>query len=204
MTPKELLDQAKARFIVLYHNDPAKLELLLRQSLAKYADRAGVTVTKKISFTPPELSGASPVDFVASTPLYFAPMPVHFRAVAMAKDAKGLWHDVEPGINPVDNAPSLVFQLNEGQSTSPMTVEYFVELRGWDLDEELPVGVSSAVLDHLIALIAIPNTERERAVAVQAGQQVELPGKTELEQRVDAIEMGWEESAAFVGSTVIW
>jgi hypothetical protein len=204
MTPQQVLDEAKARFVVLYHNDPVKLEMLLRQSLDKFAQKAGVTVTAKVAFTPPALSGVSPTEFVASVPLYYAPVPVHFKAVAMARDARGKWHEVERGVNPEDDAQSLVLQLNEGDSISPMTVEYFVELRDWGLNEELPAGVASCVLDHLYASMAIVNTERERAVAVQAGQQVELPGKMELEQKVEAIEMAWEESAAFISSTVVY
>ena len=42
MTPLELLEEVKGRFIVLYHRDDAALKRLLRQALGKYQDKAGV------------------------------------------------------------------------------------------------------------------------------------------------------------------
>lgn len=42
MTPLELLEEVKGRFVVLYHNNDAALRRLLRQSLGKYQDKAGV------------------------------------------------------------------------------------------------------------------------------------------------------------------
>jgi hypothetical protein len=123
----------------------------------------------------------------------------------MAKDAKGQWHSVYIGVDPEDdtNTPCMVFELDL-DSTSPMKVEYFVDLRDWDEDTNLPNGVISPVLDHLAACIEVPNTERERAVAQQAGQTPELPSKYELMERINQIELAWEDGAAFVGSTVIW
>lgn len=203
MTPAELLDEAKNRFIVLYHNDSTKLESLLRQALAKFSDKAGVTVAASIPFTSPDHSGLSPVTYIADTPMYYAPLPDHFKDVAVAKDAKGQWHDAEVGVNPEDDSPALVFYL-DADSTSPMRVEYFVDLRDWDEDTALPNGVVSQVLDYLVALIEVPNTERERAVAQQAGQTPDLPSKSELMQRIDQIESAWEENSAYIGSTVIW
>lgn len=203
MTPAELLDEAKKRFIVLYHNDSVKLEGLLRQSLGKFSDKAGVTATATVPFTPPGDSGLSKTEYIAETPLYYAPLPAHFKDVAMAKDAKGQWHSVYLGLDIEDDTPCMVFEL-DSDSVSPMKVEYFVDLRDWDEDTNLPNGVVSPVLDHLAACIEVPNTERERAVSQQAGQTPELPSKYELMERINQIELSWEDGAAFVGSTVIW
>ena len=42
MTPLELLEEVKGRFVVLYHNNDAALRRLLQQALGKYQDKAGV------------------------------------------------------------------------------------------------------------------------------------------------------------------
>lgn len=204
MTPVELLDLAKSHFVVLYHNDATKLGNLLKRALGKYSEKAGVTVSVSIPFNTPADSGTSPTVYLPPTPLFYAPLPEYFKDIALAKDAKGLWHEVTTGVNPEDDEPSIIFNLVENVSVSPMTFEYFVELMDWDEDTDLPTGVASSVLDYLIAIIDVPNTERERAVAQQAGQMVELPSKSELMQRVDAIEVSWEENAAFIGSTATW
>lgn len=203
MTPSELLDEAKSRFIVLYHNDSTKLNGLLRQALGKFSDKAGVTVTATIPFTSPDNSGLSPTEYIADTPMYYAPLPSYFKDIAVAKDAKGKWHEVVVGTDPETNEPCLIFSLDD-TSVSPMIVEYFVDMREWDEDTNLPNGVVSSVLDYLVALIDVPNTERERAVSQQSGQTPELPSKSELMQRIDQIEQGWEENAAFIGSSVLW
>lgn len=41
MTPLEILEDVKSRFIVLYHQDEARLLRLLRQSLGKFQEKAG-------------------------------------------------------------------------------------------------------------------------------------------------------------------
>ena len=41
MTPSQVLEEAKGRFVVLYHDSPEALERLLRQALGKFQDKAG-------------------------------------------------------------------------------------------------------------------------------------------------------------------
>ncbi len=38
MTPSELLEEVKGRFVVLYHDAPEALDRLLRQAMAKFQD----------------------------------------------------------------------------------------------------------------------------------------------------------------------
>ena len=49
MTPNEMLEEARGRFIVLYHDDPAALERLLRQALRKFQDKAGLLLALETS-----------------------------------------------------------------------------------------------------------------------------------------------------------
>ena len=189
---------------MLYHSDPTKLQQLLYQSLGKFSDLAGVTITIQAAFEAPESSTLPVTAFVPGVAGYYAPMPACFKDVAMARDAKGLWHEVAQSIHPDTGVPCLAFFLLPGESIPPMTIEYFVDLRVWPEDQDLPNGVVAPVFEHLVATIDIYNTERERAMSQESGQQLELPSKSELMQRVDMIEAGWVEGAAYIGSTVIW
>ena len=69
MTPSELLEEVKGRFVVLYHDAPEALDRLLRQAMAKFQDKAGVLL---------EVWSETPV----------IPLPAHFKSVATCCDAK--------------------------------------------------------------------------------------------------------------------
>ena len=42
MTPQQLLEEVKGRFIILFHSDESALTALLRQSLGKFQEKAGI------------------------------------------------------------------------------------------------------------------------------------------------------------------
>jgi hypothetical protein len=185
MTPSELLEEAKARFIVLYHSDETDLERLLRLALGKFQDKAGSVSTVKLD----EDGGG------------IAPLPSDFLSISMAVDKRSVYHDchVEHDVD----GDLLVVDVDD-ETEYPVTVRYFQNLRDWPLGEELPNGIIGLVLDYLVALIDIPNTERERGVAMNTGQQMELPSKQELQERVNTIELIMEESQAIVMPVSVW
>jgi hypothetical protein len=48
MTPNELLESVKSRFITLMHNEPDKLKNLLIQALRAYQDRAAIATRMRV------------------------------------------------------------------------------------------------------------------------------------------------------------
>ncbi len=83
-------------------------------------------------------------------------------------------------------------------SVAPYTFYYFVNLRDYDLDTDLPNGIVGTIIDYLVALIDIQNTERARAVALSTGRQMELPTNDEMNNRKAIVEAYMEENMAMV------
>lgn len=204
MTPTEILDEAKRRFIVLYHDNPDDLERLLRQALGKYQDKAGMIL---------EVWSDSPSFSI----------PAHFHAVAGCCDAKRRhmsWRmgemdaeetipavfDEETGdmVTPEETVtvqkPAIVVQVGS-KHEAPYCLYYFLDLRHWPADTPIPGDCDALLLDYLEALIAVLNTQRQREAYIMAGMSQpaqELISASELKQRVTELEMMMEDNKALV------
>lgn len=175
MTPQEILDEVIRRFMVLYHNDPEDLKRLLRQALAKYQDKAGYICetwySSAIILPPERLSGIA--------------------SISDKKKRYVPWHvDMPEGVIVLD-----VLDKNE----SPYCLSWFVNLRDWPLDEDLPGDVPTLLADYLEALIAVQNTERQRNAMLITGQQTQdLSSVQDLRQRIRDIEIEMEENKSII------
>ena len=156
MTPQEILEEVKNRPLVLYHDDPERLERLLRQALGKFQDKAGAileTWGEKGSFE----------------------IPPHFHAVAGCSDAKRrymAWRfgEIEKevvvetnefGVETVEVQKVTTIDLVIGaKHEAPYCLYYFADLRHWPLDEKLPPDCSALLADYLEALLNVVNIER--------------------------------------------
>lgn len=168
MTPVQLLDNVKARFHTLMHDEPAALEALLRQALTAYQDLAGVT--NRHRYEQPADSG-------------MFDLPPGFLARIGVSDANGNF------ISSTVWFEGLELKLT-GAEVYPLTLTYAVSLTDIDLDTfELPPNAIGMISDYLEALITIPNTERIRRVAMAGKIDVsDLPTQSELVERKTAIE----------------
>lgn len=180
MTPAELLEEAKSRFIVLYYDDPVNLERLLRQALRKFQDKAGVVM--EVWLDEPEFL-----------------CPSHFHAIAAGCDSKRrhlAWR-VE-----ADEEGSKYIRLKTTpRHEAPYCLYYFANLQDWPLNEPLPKDVPALLADYLEALISIKNTWLERHVYLQAGMHdsaQQLLSEQELRQRVADLEEEMESCKALI------
>lgn len=180
MTPAEILEETKSRFMVLYHNDPERLALLLKQALGKFQDKAGAIL-----------------EFWQNDAVF--KLPPHFRAVAGCCDNKRryvAWR------NAVDEEGNPVISLNvKTRHVAPFCLYYFCDLRKWPEDKDLPGDSAILIMDYLEALIAIVNTKMEREAYLLAGMndaaQI-LPTEQELRQRVTDLEIEMESAKAII------
>ena len=78
MTPQQLLEEVKGRFIILFHSDESALTALLRQSLGKFQEKAGII-------------------FSVSAESATIPLPPDYWRTAMVHDAK--WRYVPSRLN---------------------------------------------------------------------------------------------------------
>ena len=178
MTPTELLNEAKAHFPVLYVEDTAFLNSLLKKTLGKYQDKAGVLLSQTI-----------PDDE------FFIDIPTDFLAIGVVQDARGNFHDHIIAEGQVQ----ITKRLYPNASVPPFSFSYFLDLRNYDSDTDLPDTTISLLLDHLEASIDIYNTARAKRVAQSTGQDtVEFPSEQELKERRAAVELEMEDNMSIV------
>lgn len=204
MTPNEILEEAKRRFIVLYHDNPDDLERLLRQALGKYQDKAGMIL-----------------ETWSDEPAF--PLPASFHAVAGCCDNKRRHMNWRTGTIEIEETIPAVYDEETGEIVTPaktVTVQkpcidvkvgkkheapyclyYFIDLRHWDADEPIPGDCDAMLLDYLEALIAMYNTQRQREAYIMAGMSQpaqDLIPASELRQRVTELELMMEDNKAMI------
>lgn len=184
MTPTEILDDAKSRFMVLYHDDADTLARLLRQALGKYQDKAGIILE---------------VWHEGAT----FKLPANFHNIAGCCDAQRRyipWRYTT--IEEEDGSTCRAIILTPtARHVTPYCLYYFCDLRNWELDSPLPGDCDSLLCDYLEALIAVQNTKREREAYLLSGMTEAaqtLPSEMELRQRVSELEVAMEDNKAIV------
>lgn len=172
MTPKQLLDEVKCRFYALLHCEPHALNVLLKQALGAYQDRAGAME----QFTVGEVSINNGIRTIN--------VPSDFLSRVMVKDKYGNF--VASAFDRVEK--KLV--IEDSKYTLPLRVQYFANLRNVDLENyELNPTIVGLIQDYLEVLIAIPNSERLRRTGIAGNLDTsDIPTEADLHTRKQAIE----------------
>jgi len=167
MTPNELLESVKSRFIVLMHNEPDKLKQLLIQALRAYQDRAGHVARVRLD----KAGGLS------------IPLPANYLELVAVVDSTGDWMyaDVTGETIEIENTWGMRW---------PLYMEYLVELSALDLDKDtVPPTLVGIIQNYLQALIEIPNTTRIRNASIFSKVDTSnLSDENTLTQRKEALE----------------
>lgn len=190
MTPMDILDDVKQRFIVLYHNEDDALIRLLRQALSKYQEKAGAIAdvssdTSLIDIPPHFLCGLCAVDTKKRRVSYSVQKTATIPATEIA---------------PAEYETKIVLDVKGKDRIAPYTFYYFEDLRKWGLDEELPHDCIALISDYLEALIALYNVERQKEVYLTTGITAgsDLPSQSELRNRLTEIEQQMEDNKAII------
>ncbi len=172
MTPQQIIDRVTVRYDVLYYSDPDKLQALMADTMGMFEDRAGAV--RSFQIVSPNTAGGKPADFLA---------------VATVFDAKGRFVDFDASGSAVTIS---------GTYSYPVTVQYLVNFRELDMDQDLPTTSIGLITSHFEAQLAILNARRERNVVLAAGLQREIPPEEALQARLDAVELAMEENAEII------
>ena len=180
MTPRQLLESVKARFVVLLHDEPEKLDALLVQAIGEYQDRAGAIRSLTITEDEQRAGGIA--------------IPPHFLQLVGAQDQDGDYHEVEV-VGDKINIPFV-----QRYSRPPYKADYLLNLKGYDLDNDnLPNASIGPIQNYLYTLIDLPNTGRVRQVNTASGLPVDhLQGEAEILQTKQQLEQEMEESGAML------
>lgn len=178
MTPKQILEDAVSRFVVCYVVDKSEQERLLRQSLGKYQDRAGLIRDQWGEGTS-------------------VPCPPHFQAVAGCSDTKRRY--IPWRIEESEEGEPRIVLLADKRHKPPYCLAYFCNLRDWGLEEPLPGDCDSLLGDYLEALIAVKSVRMEREAYLSANMTEAaqaLPTDQDLRTRLDELERQMQENKA--------
>lgn len=181
MTPLELLEAVKDRFVILFHSDEPALERLLYQALTKYGDKAGALHTLTTAETT-------------------VCLPPFFWRVASCHDRAHRYMPTEPDRDTGE------LRIEAGsRNVAPFTVHYLVKLGDWPRNRDLPTGCVSLVSDYLETLIAIPNSAYARIASGATGISSDgLLSVQELHARLAELEQQMEDSKAILPPMAVY
>ncbi|MBF0121719.1 MAG: hypothetical protein HQK79_23055 [Desulfobacterales bacterium] len=178
MTPNEILEEVKGQFQVLYIKDDNLYEILLKKALGVFQNRAGVIASINI-----DEKGKTEID-----------MPEDFLSIVTVCDENLRYHESIVTIEKI--------KVKKQASTIwPLTIHYFVNLRDYNFDKDLPKSVNlSLFIEYLTVIIETANTARAKEIFITMGisAQTELPSIEELKQRKDNIESIIDDSQAIL------
>lgn len=160
MTPNQLLDCVKERFVPLLHNEPLSLNALLCQALTTYQELAGVVAIH---------------NYIEPAEKYLLPPHCLTRIGVCDKDSDFVSSEIQ---QPTDEIKLML----TGHERWPLTLRYLVNLSSVDFDVyDIPALNVGMISDYLELLIAIPNTQRLRRIASAGKLDVsDVPIQSEL------------------------
>lgn len=172
MSPIDLLAGVCARFTMLLHDEPEKLEALLKMAIRRYQDRAGAVGYFTVSDDPDSQS-----------------MPPYFLQLVSVTDADGNYHEAEI------RQGSLHILRPNSRSVPPYRVCYLIDLTAIPLyTGMLPRECIGLIEQYLYHLIELPNNDRIRVSNSAAGLPVDhLPAASEVQARLDALDEAMTE-----------
>lgn len=179
MTPEALIARVKGMFDILYFDDDAKIQILLRNTLSVFQEKAG-GLRNKITF-----------ELETNT----ADLPEDYMSIVSCRDADGKFH-----ITDISDATITVTE--RGDSTRPYTFEYFIDhekiaFSGED-QYDIPNDVTSVIIKHFHTQLNNRNTKRERDMELSMGNTPDLPGEDTFKADLMEIETDMEENYAFI------
>ncbi|QFT40116.1 MULTISPECIES: hypothetical protein [unclassified Vibrio] len=180
MTPNQLLEEVKARFPILLHDDEKALLSLLRKALAKYQELAGFNEKHRVNESDLDEYGA-------------CDLPPLFAARLVVKDKSGRYVKSEHWLGKLE-------LTLKGTEVFPITILYLQDVMNADLDTfQLPATSISLLGDYLELLISIPNAERQRRIAT-AGKldTTDIPAEPDLAMRKTELETSMRANRAIV------
>jgi len=164
-TPKYLLEQALARFPILLIKDEARQERYLRDALEFYAQHSGALVRTRLE--QPEI--------------LISPQPLGFNG---CYNKRGDWI-----ITKYDRTTEKLHVLDDPKN-SPWDMSYFVNLRHWDYETDLPTDLEfTLVIDHIESLLGEANAQQMSLTSFVASLEgMERKGMSEYSQQRLAVE----------------
>lgn len=177
--PAQLLESVIARFPMLIHNEPKKLNALLNKAIGKYQDLAGFIAKARIQ----------DVDLKDGK----FTLPERFLTTVALKDADGRYISSEAW------SDQLELELFGGERY-PFTLLYLENLRDADYSQiTLPAGSVSLISDYLELLIMSPNSDRLRRLSVAGKMDAsDIPTEADLSTRRTELEEKIRASQAMI------